>query len=477
MADSGRKPNELLRRARGSVSQEVLAEKVNATIFRATGKGAGINAKMISAYERGWYTWPGDDVRSALCEIFQARTPAELGFYISRPKRRPPASVELTALAGKPLTSDAPVSLVVPSGRSYFGTELSAHYQEAERHSSNLLLITPDEQLLEQLRRPDRRSLVVVADQEQRKYVADARRVVDRARSGQVSQAVPMANIVDDLTVGIIWATANADSALLADDAQLERSQLYVTHQQNRAASRGDVDEVPSLNRVAAHWLGSQFCSRYILGHLDGLGDDPLFWTREQRGEEAAAWLLWAHKFEYLRGVWRKFPRARRGFCIPESEVEASPSFERVMLLLSMALMEAFGIRVQISAEPDHGEVEGFVLADRAIVANWLGSPGLWCVEASASASRLTTYRQISEQVGAESLLTQETPLGRLAAAAEYLRVPWEWFRRRCGELAAVGVDDICHPRSRLVSTRGLNTALGYVAHMDVLEGDDFARS
>jgi len=86
------------------MSHEVLAEKVNATmsIFRATGRGAAVSAQTISAYERGWYTWPGDDVRSALCEIFQVRTPGELGFYISRPKRRPPASVELTALAGKP---------------------------------------------------------------------------------------------------------------------------------------------------------------------------------------------------------------------------------------------------------------------------------------------------------------------------------------------------------------------------------------
>ncbi|WP_405056862.1 hypothetical protein OG474_29500 [Kribbella sp. NBC_01505] len=478
MADGGRKPNELLRKARGSMSQEALAEQVNLAIYRATGHTADIEAKVISAYERGWHTWPRDEVRSALCEVLQVRTSEELGFYINRPKRRlsEPASVDLLALAGKRSTSGVPECLVVPAGRSYFGTEISAYYQNVDRHSSNQLLIRPDEQVLAQLSKPDRRSMVFAVDSEHRHYVADGRRVGDRARGGAELQAVPLANVVDDLTVGIIWATANADSALLADDAQLERSQLYVMAQQEREASQGAVDEVPSLNRVAALWLGSQFCSRYIVRHLDQVGDDPLFWTREQRGEDAAAWLLWAHKFEYLRHVWRRFPRARRGFCIPESEVEASPGYERVMLLLAMALMEAFGIHVQISGESDHAEVEGFVLADQAIVASWLDSPGLWCVEASASGSRLATYRELADQVGGESLLTQTTPLERLAAAADYLRVPWGWFRRRCAELAAVGVDDICHPRSRLLSTRGLNTAVSYVAHIDVLEGDDFAR-
>jgi hypothetical protein len=37
----------------------------------------------------------------------------------------------------------------------------------------------------------------------------------------------------------------------------------------------------------------------------------------------------------------------------------------------------------------------------------------------------------------------------------------------RCRELAAVGIDGLAHPRSRLLSTEGLMTALRYVAYLN----------
>ncbi|GAB3930348.1 hypothetical protein GCM10029976_031970 [Kribbella albertanoniae] len=478
MGDRGRKPNKVLRNARGPLSQEVLAEKLNASIYRATGQVAEISSKVISDYERGWYQWPREPLRSAFCEVLGVRTPEELGFQNPRSGPRPsaPASVDLLALAGT-RSASGPVECVrVPGGRSYFGADLSAHYTTANRQGSELFLVEPSEEMLAGLVRPDRRSLVVAVDRDRRSYVADGRRFMDRAGRGIGPQAVSAANVVDDLTLGVIWATTNADSSLLADDGHLERSQAYVTDQESRSVSRGDVEEVPLLNPVAGQWLGSQFCSRHILRNLDQLGEEPLFWTREQRGEEAAAWLLWSHKFDYLRRTSRRFTTLRRGFCIPESEVQASPGYERVLLLLAMALMEGFGIKVELSVEPEHAEVEGFVLAGQAVVANWLGSPGLWCVEASAPASRLVTYRELAGQVSGESSLPQTTPAGRLEALADHLQVPWGWFRRRCTELATVGVDDVCHPRSRLLSTRGLNTAISFVSYIDVLEGEDFAR-
>ncbi|WP_432887854.1 hypothetical protein ACQPYH_06180 [Kribbella sp. CA-245084] len=76
----------------------------------------------------------------------------------------------------------------------------------------------------------------------------------------------------------------------------------------------------------------------------------------------------------------------RRGLCISEADVADSPRYERVLLLLAMALMEAFGITVVLS--PEHATVEGFVLGNEAIVANWLGGSGLWHVDASAPPSR-----------------------------------------------------------------------------------------
>lgn len=67
-------------------------------------------------------------------------------------------------------------------------------------------------------------------------------------------------------------------------------------------------------------------------------------------------------------------------------------------------------------------------------------------------------------------------PTCRLAAMAGYLNVPWLWFQTRFEELAVAGVDDIARPRRRLLSTRGLNTALRYVAYIDTLEGAELAR-
>ena len=88
----------------------------------------------------------------------------------------------------------------------------------------------------------------------------------------------------------------------------------------------------------------------------------------------------------------------------------------------------------------------------------------------------MSAYRDLDGYLAAESLIAQPTSARRLEALASYLNVPWPWFRRRCEELALAGVDDIAHPRSRLLSTRGLNTAVRYVAYIDSLEGHDLAR-
>ncbi|GAB3934035.1 hypothetical protein GCM10029976_042410 [Kribbella albertanoniae] len=477
MTDAKRKPNQTLRKARGSMTQQMVADKINEAVLHATGREALVAAKNISDYECGFYYWPRSDVRNAFCKVFGVARPQDLGFH--PPVKVAPVAlkpVDLLTLAQPRTASGTTECVKVPAGRSYLGVEIAGHYWAADRVGRDVLLIDPDEEALTALRRPDRRALVVAVDQDSRQYVADGRRFVDRAERRTGQQAVPLANIVDDMTVGIIWATMNADTSLLADDAQLVRSQAYVAHHEKSLASQAAVEEVPTLNPLASQWLGSRFCSRHVLRHLDQIEDEPLFWTREQRGEEAANWLLWTHKFDYLRRTSRRFTNLRRGFCIPESEVRASPRYERVMLLLAMALMEAFGIRVELSVEPEHSEVEGFVLANQAIVANWIGSPGLWCVEASAPPSRLSTYRKLADQVVGESLTSQSTPVSRLAFLASHLDIPWGWFRKRCVELAAVGVDDIAHPSSRLLSTRGLNTAIRYVAYIDLLEGDDFAR-
>lgn len=99
-------------------------------------------------------------------------------------------------------------------------------------------------------------------------------------------------------------------------------------------------------------WLGSDFCAQHILRHADAMQEMPCFWTREQRGEEASAWLLFAHKYAYLADTAAAF-RATDGapirvFCVPSVAVDGSAQPERILLLLAVALMESFGIRVEV---------------------------------------------------------------------------------------------------------------------------------
>lgn len=263
----------------------------------------------------------------------------------------------------------------------------------------------------------------------------------------------------------------------MADDALLQACQARLAQYEQRRTSQVTSSEVPNLHAVSRRWLGSRFCARHIIRHFDVLDGAPLFWTREQRGEEAASWLISLHKFHLLRRTSRAFTGVRRGFCIPASEVAASPRYERVVLLLAMALMEAFGIRVGVSAEPELGDVEGFVLADEVIVADWLRAPRLWSVDVGAAPDRMARYRDIANHVATQSVGTQPAPAARLEAIAAHLDVPWTWFRTRCQEVALSGVDDIAHPRSRLLSIRGLTTAIRYVAYLDTLEGTAVARS
>ncbi|MFG1626237.1 hypothetical protein [Kribbella sp. NPDC049227] len=470
-------PNELLRRARGSLSQATLAELVNAEIYRATGRVSAVTSKSISDWERGWYSWPSADVRGALCQVLRAPSPAELGFEKRRVRRVDPhRAVSILDLMDDYRSEGATETLALPAGRSFAGAEVAAHYCDVNKAGQEWLMVTPSSDVIGSLARPDRRSMVVAVDNDRRHYISDGRRFVDRAGRRTGPEPISSATVIDDLTVGIIWATTNADTALLADDAQLARSHSRLAHYEKKLSSEAVPTEVPTLNPVASQWLGSRFCSRHLTRHMDRLSGEPFFWTREQRGEEAASWLLWSHKFEYLRRTSRWFTGMRRGFCIPEEEVAGSPRYERVMLLLAMALMEAFGIRVELSPEREHGGVEGFVLANEAIVANWLGGSGLWYVDASAPPPRRSVYREIDGYLAAGSLIDQPTAARRLAAMASYLDVSWQWFRRRCEELAVASVDDIAHPRSRLLSTLGLNTAVRYVAYLDSLEGDDLAR-
>ncbi|MBB5803318.1 hypothetical protein F4560_003086 [Saccharothrix ecbatanensis] len=80
------------------------------------------------------------------------------------------------------------------------------------------------------------------------------------------------------LTLGILWAVANLDKALL-DDVTLSdsRGQLTVYEQLPRSAAGREI--AAELDPVSRMWLGSQSCASHILRHTDTLTDVPAFWT------------------------------------------------------------------------------------------------------------------------------------------------------------------------------------------------------
>jgi tetratricopeptide (TPR) repeat protein len=84
-----RRPNHLLRQARGPRSQAEVAELANAEIYRATGREGALTAKSISDLECGWYTWPAKSTRNALCAVLGVDEPDELGFAVRRRERSP----------------------------------------------------------------------------------------------------------------------------------------------------------------------------------------------------------------------------------------------------------------------------------------------------------------------------------------------------------------------------------------------------
>ena len=307
--------------------------------------------------------------------------------------------------------------------------------------------------------------------------VRAVRRVLRRAGGGSVRVATPRAYELDDLALGMLWATANLDESLLGDDALLDRHRRHSAGYELLDRSAAALEEADGLSTVSRMWLGSDFCARHITRHSAALTGSPTFWTREQTGEAASAWLLFAHKYDYLQQQADRFGAAgqlRRAFCIPPEAVTGSPRWERVLLLLAVALMESFGVRTEVIADPDYAAVEGFVLDEqrRAIVANWVDAAGVWQVDVTSQLSVLREYADITGNAAARSVTAATTSAGRVRAFADYLGLDWNWLTSRCAELGECGTAGLIEPRSRLLSTIGVDRACRYVGdlrHPDAL--------
>lgn len=279
---------------------------------------------------------------------------------------------------------------------------------------------------------------------------------------------IPRAYELDDVTYAIIWAVINLDDALLADDGALDRRCRELRAYERFPCSAAGNSLAADLTSGARLWLGSDFCARHILRNLARPAGVPVFWTREQRGEEACTWLLFRHKHDYLRRLSARFagPAAQlaRGFCVPETAVTLSPRWERVLLFLAVALMESLGIRTHVCADPGYADVDGFVLlpGDRAIIATWVRAEGIWHTGTTSSPPALRQFGEVTGHAAAHSVTRAATPARRLMALAAYLGLDWAWLRTRCASLGAHRCRGLISPSSRLLSLDGMDAALRY---------------
>jgi hypothetical protein len=365
-------------------------------------------------------------------------------------------------------------TMLLPGGSNMLGTSVAAQIHPARSENGHLTVsIADDRRATEFLSRPTR-GLIVGAKQsadESTFYVADARSANQNlaGRGGSRELSVPDAYRLDDVTFGLLWAVANLDDALQADDQALNETRKDLRVYDQLSASAVSREAAPGLNPIAHMYLGSEFCARHILRGLSQLPALPAFWTREQRGEEASTWLLFDHKYHYLKQTTETLGSAStRAFCIPEDVVRQSPKFERVLLLLAVALMESLGIHVQLTTDPGYSAVEGFVIAPhkQAIIANWVGGDGMWHVDMTARPTFVRQFTDVAGHMAAHSEIEAPTAAERVRAFANYLDLPWTWLQGRCAELGRHGTSDLIQPRSRLISAVGLDAACEYVGSL-----------
>jgi hypothetical protein len=367
-------------------------------------------------------------------------------------------------------TDPSQVTLHCPPGRFFLGTSIDAHVHAAVDDGRILASLPPAYAQDPFLTRPGRRLVLgrISGPRGHRLFGLDRLQAARRLRSGSPGArlSIPRAYRLDELTLAILWAVSNLDDALLADDALLEEHRQGIAGYEAMTASAVSRDLAADLTAPTRMWLGSAFCAGHILRHATSLTDVPVFWTREQCGEEAASWLLFTHKHDYLQATADRFPGAVRAFCIPRAAVDASARGERILLLLAVALMESYGINTAVTDEPEYANMPGFVhdRGSHAIVANWIGADGIWHVDVTDRRPALREYRDVADYTTTHSTIAAISPHGRLRALADYLDLDWAWLAARCHQLAEQGTAGVAQPRSRRLSVTGVDRACYYLA-------------
>ncbi|MFK4120018.1 hypothetical protein [Streptomyces longwoodensis] len=379
------------------------------------------------------------------------------------------------------LPADGPAGVWELSGQQRLdGTSAAIHLLPVIKRGGEASAqgLSPDElRDLERFLRPARRGFLVGAAEGRDGidvYVRDAA-VARRPLPGPPvtgPMSIPSAYLLDDLSYGILWALTQLDDGLLSDDKELDSEQrLLETYlsMPRSAPSQLLVD----LSTVGRSWMGSAFCARHVRQELADAREVPMFWTREQTGEEAACWLFFRHKLEYLRALERfhgATAQTVRVFCLPEARVARSEKYERLLLLLAVALMERRGIRVRVVPNREYSEVDGVALVpgQRAVVANWVRAPGgaLWAAGSTSSRGELRSYATVFADAQAADVLAGEEPASRLQSLANYLNLDWPWLTARCHALGECGVAGLVRPRSRLLTVEALDETLLFLGKL-----------
>jgi hypothetical protein len=360
---------------------------------------------------------------------------------------------------------------LLPASRAVEGATVQVQLQEAQVADGRAVTSVKDLLRWEEFARHAGRGLLVAAWRQPgqpRFFAMDSREARRRAAlHGGDAVPVPGAYELDDLTFALLWACASLDTGLQADDQELTAAVAELAPYEELPSSAVSREAAASLGATSHMWLGSDFCARHILRNMEHLPDLPVFWTREQTGSEACPWLLFDHKYAYLRATRDRFEGGplSRMFCVPRRAVDGSPLHERVLLMLAITLMEATGIRVTVCDDPAYSDVEGFVLGGpgQAIIANWVRGEGIWHVDTARRASVLSDFREASGHAIAHSVIDAPSPQGRLRALARYLGIDWPWLQGRCQQLAHAGTAGLLRPRSRHLSTAGVDAACAYV--------------
>ncbi|MEU1707640.1 hypothetical protein ABZ478_19920 [Streptomyces sp. NPDC005706] len=300
-------------------------------------------------------------------------------------------------------------------------------------------------------------------------FALDSARARRLLSLGMGTLAIPTEYRVDDLTYGLVWAMANIDGSLLEDGHVLHVEQEALTSHLARDRSAIARAAVPGLSRVGEMWLGSFVCASLMTRELSAATEPLLSWGREQHGEEAAVWLFFRHQHALLRvmagsGAFSTTGAPGRALCVPEESVKISEPYERILLLLTVALMEMHGITVWVCSDPAYGKVDGVALCgQRAVVADWLRAEAVWRVETIEDRAVARTYAEAIGHARADSVVDGPTPTLRLRALADYLGLDWDWLQSRCREVGGCGTSGLLGPRSPLVAVDELDSVLRFI--------------